>query len=691
MEEAIKNKNVMLYGLKKIDSKLLNSYEKTYKAPVEKRGRKKKEIEEDDEDNKHKQKNQIKKVVKKEFNIEETYGVEDLEFLNSEYDIISNKLESGKLSDDDYEIYEDKQDKLYDLIQNLEDLKTFKEKNNIGGSVKKQPIINDPDSDNDSDNEPEIEEDIFKCNLCNVSFNTKQKMTRHIKTKKHEKNMIDIDDKESYNKKLLIKSRKAKVVKQKNIKLKPYYYIGDIPNGFREATEIEALKNNKFTEYGKKRINPESYKEFMAAGTIFNDKLSESDVKIAIAGMKGKLNYYIRNYDILSVKKESKISKDKLLDLTNQKKDLKDKFIITLNLLNRYLRLLNKDHKDIKQEIEIKKDIPKINFNKIDSQPPYSDKKPVLEPTLNKVLTIKEPSKPIKTVKNEKLKIFKCNGKPDLEIDNKHFINNKLNSKTAEKLFKMNIRLTEDCYNESDKNKYFYSLVGKGILDKLYNYIPNFNFIEKYKNNRTEYTRKTTDTISKIGNDIIKSIVIQRAPVMNSITSLLNIMTLGDFKNKLNQTPYDKVYHLSIVVNGNILIEKLDLINIEIINKIGGSIIGKPEDVKPEFKTILTGYSPGLTINKLLDKCRKRMGDYKYYSYSGSTNNCQDFIINLLQGSGLGNKEDYDFIKQDVESIFKGKESLKYFMDTITDIKGIYTDMTGGELENRKHMIKYKQ
>jgi hypothetical protein len=691
MEEAIKNNNVMLYGLKKIDSKLLNSYEKTYKAPIEKRGRKKKEIEED-EDEDPKPKKQIKKVVKKEFNIEEIYGVEDLEFLNSEYDIISKKLESGKLSDDDYEIYEDKQDKLYDLIQNLEDLQKFKEKNNLGGSVKKKQDIVDDESE--SENEPEVIEDIFKCNLCNVSFNTKQKMTRHIKTKKHEKNIIDIDDKEAFNKKLLIKARKAKVVKQKNIKLKPYYYIGIIPDGYREATEIEALKNNKFTEYGKKRIDPLSYKDFIAAGTIFNDKLSESDVKIAIAGMKGKLNYYTRNYDILSVKKESKLSKDKILELTNQKKDLKDKFIITLNLLNRYLRLLNKDHKDVKQEIEIKKEIPKINFNKIDSPSPYSDKKPISEPTLNKVLTTKEPSKPIKTVKNEKMKLFKCNGKPDLEIDNKHFINNKLNSKSAEKLFKMNIRLTEDYYNESDKNKYFYSLVGKGILDKLYNYIPNFNFIEKYKNNRTEYTRKTTDTLSKIGSNIIKSIVIQRAPVMNSITSLLNVMTLGDFKNKLNQTPYDDVYHLSIVVNGNILIEKLELINIEIINKMGGSVIGKPEDVKPEFKTITKGYSPGLTINNLLDNCRKRMGDYKFFSYSGSSNNCQDFIINLLQGSGLGDKEDYDFIKQDVESIFKGKESLKYFMDTITDIKGIYTDMTGGELENRKpkkHMIKYKQ
>jgi hypothetical protein len=144
---------------------------------------------------------------------------------------------------------------------------------------------------------------------------------------------------------------------------------------------------------------------------------------------------------------------------------------------------------------------------------------------------------------------------------------------------------------------------------------------------------------------------------------------------------------LSIIVNGRIIVEKLELINVQIVNS-GGSISG-PENIgtedisQPEFKTVVAGFRPGLTINQMLENCRKRMGDYNYYNYSGSKNNCQDFILNLLQANGLGNKEDYEFIKQDVETIFEGKDTLKKFMDYITDLKGIYTDITGGGIEEK--------
>ena len=110
MQEAIKNNKVMLWGLKKIDSKLLGPYEKKYIPPIEKRGRPKKEID-------------VKKTKKKGFDLEEDYGVEDLEFLKSESDRIDTDLNKKDIPDELYEELTDKQDKIYDLIEVLEGLK----------------------------------------------------------------------------------------------------------------------------------------------------------------------------------------------------------------------------------------------------------------------------------------------------------------------------------------------------------------------------------------------------------------------------------------------------------------------------------------------------------------------------------------------------------------------------------------
>ena len=45
-------------------------------------------------------------------------------------------------------------------------------------------------------------------------------------------------------------------------------------------------------------------------------------------------------------------------------------------------------------------------------------------------------------------------------------------------------------------------------------------------------------------------------------------------------------------------------------------------NIQPPHKTV--------TLLDLLNETRKRMGDHKYFSYNAFTNNCQDFIKQLI-------------------------------------------------------------
>ena len=73
----------------------------------------------------------------------------------------------------------------------------------------------------------------------------------------------------------LVEARKAKQEKKKKeleeekrlellknpvkSKGRPWYYIGDIPKGYREATETEAISHNKVSKFGKYKVDNDKY------------------------------------------------------------------------------------------------------------------------------------------------------------------------------------------------------------------------------------------------------------------------------------------------------------------------------------------------------------------------------------------------------------------------------------------------
>ncbi len=194
--------------------------------------------------------------------------------------------------------------------------------------------------------------------------------------------------------------------------------------------------------------------------------------------------------------------------------------------------------------------------------------------------------------------------------------------------------------------------------------------VDKIRNGRTYLVPPSLKTtLSKFENNIIVSAAIYRHPVDAWIRKSLNV--LGS-----NKTPFDKLFHLRLLLkldNGkDIFIEKNERLN-------SGVGIGAKKDGL-EIEQISSNDIPqGLTFGELVDKTKDYQGE-KFLTYSSSSNNCQYFIMAILQANQFGNVSKYaNFIKQDTESIFKNNPTLRKIANTFTDLGGNMSVLVNGQ------------
>jgi hypothetical protein len=140
--------------------------------------------------------------------------------------------------------------------------------------------------------------------------------------------------------------------------------------------------------------------------------------------------------------------------------------------------------------------------------------------------------------------------------------------------------------------------------------------------------------------------------------------------------PYESLFHLSMIINNLVLLEKNSVVNMQINPNL-------PSDTEKMISPIPTN----TTINQFIENCLKTMGTAKFFSYSASNNNCQNFILNLLNSNHISDANLYNFIKQDTKSIFENNYVRK-LTNNVTDIDGRITELSGGQLKKlQKHCI----
>lgn len=148
--------------------------------------------------------------------------------------------------------------------------------------------------------------------------------------------------------------------------------------------------------------------------------------------------------------------------------------------------------------------------------------------------------------------------------------------------------------------------------------------------------------LEQVGNEEIKTLEIVRTPLSSFTKGFLNTISLGQFE-KISKKYYDEMFHLSLWINGKYNLEKNEVVYFNRENP------KKSNSQVKEVKNIPTG----ITIQQLIDNAKKRMTPENFSNYDAEKLNCQNFLINVLDGSDIGDKADGDFIFQDATKIFK--------------------------------------
>ena len=189
-----------------------------------------------------------------------------------------------------------------------------------------------------------------------------------------------------------------------------------------------------------------------------------------------------------------------------------------------------------------------------------------------------------------------------------------------------------------------------------------------YGSHSYSFLPSTQKMLNKYGDIKIKEIKACRTPVTKVLQKIINLISLGKFKQGIDKTPYDDVYHLYLQItldnNKVLVVEKNDNINIsdKITHKPNTEIIDVPMNGK------------SLTVNEMLATCLNTIGQDDFFLYDGLRGrNCQNFVVNCLKSSGLGNQSNYDWILQDLTEVNKALDESNLGHSTRTIVTGVTT------------------
>ena len=182
--------------------------------------------------------------------------------------------------------------------------------------------------------------------------------------------------------------------------------------------------------------------------------------------------------------------------------------------------------------------------------------------------------------------------------------------------------------------------------------------------------KSVKNALNQIGDKKVISARCGRTPVQAIIQGALKVVA---------NVPYDDLFHLFIELtldNG----QKWILEKIERINLV------KEDRSKKQGAEFTSSFPVNKTVNEVFQNTKNKMGD-KFLPYQSASNNCQYFIIGVLDGNGLNNSERTLFVKQDTKSIFDKNPALRKFANTLTDIGG-YGNATLQELSKPINKIQ---
>lgn len=135
------------------------------------------------------------------------------------------------------------------------------------------------------------------------------------------------------------------ITKKRKMKLKPYYWIGQIPDGYREATEEEAIENKKVSLFGKYKASRELFNIHEITGSLYLGNLKKKEIELKIFALKGKMGFYKKEYDYHTISLNSgKLSQTQCEIIKDKLNTIKQSYKKTLDVYNFYVENYKKNY-----------------------------------------------------------------------------------------------------------------------------------------------------------------------------------------------------------------------------------------------------------------------------------------------------------------------------------------------------------
>jgi hypothetical protein len=209
------------------------------------------------------------------------------------------------------------------------------------------------------------------------------------------------------------------------------------------------------------------------------------------------------------------------------------------------------------------------------------------------------------------------------------------------------------------------------------------DLIDKFLPTRKQFPPKTRNNIAKYADKTIKSAIVGRFPVQSYVTKILNVLSLGAYKEQLKKMNYDDVFHLFSIFTlddgTNMLVEKNQVIRIMPV---------PPSFLNKATNTINVPINKKITFGELIKNTVEKIGE-SLYLYDHVNNNCQIFLMNILTANGLITPEIRNFIMQDVEKLLSTSPQYVNMIARFATEAGAKVDrLIEGEGRKRKQTTK---
>jgi len=162
---------------------------------------------------------------------------------------------------------------------------------------------------------------------------------------------------------------------------------------------------------------------------------------------------------------------------------------------------------------------------------------------------------------------------------------------------------------------------------------------------RRDYPPSVRKVIKSIGAQPIARMVVRRDPIPSFLSYAVDLLTMGQFSKAQQDANYDKMFHLCIefeLAKGpRYVIEKNEVISVA---------LARAPTKDTQIATVGMQSALDNTLNGLL-KAGQGVMKERWFVYNALSNNCQDFILGILQGNQQLTPRLTEFVKQPLESI----------------------------------------